>query len=403
MLNTGYLQIFKMRNQMKNKLLVLAYLLLFTPMFAFGDGPIRVIFRYDDFLLAPSALSDSLLAIFRKNGVPLCVSIIPFDSSGNLINKIDSGKISDLILRMNSNELEIALHGYNHENHVKKARFSKSTYSEFATVPYELQYNRLEAGKKAIDSILRTNVRIFVPPFNTYDKNTLIALEKLKFEIISGQRQGTTEGNSLSYMPATIEDFSELPAVLKKYGNKDVTVIVYFHPYSFKGHGSRYSKDMSRLISTVQLDQMLNSLKNQNVRFSTFTDLSGKYNFSAAALNSNTFRYNLLKKVLNYFKLFDAGVFTSKFPSSVNILLVTGNILMHLLSFFLVFAFTGLILRLINPKLPVTLILLFLLLIPVAVFLFYIRNDFSFGIISAMVLVNICAVFLGIFRKYSNA
>jgi hypothetical protein len=387
---------------MRKRFITLAYLFLLTSSIIKANGPVKVLFRYDDFLLAPSALSDSLLSIFRKNGIPLCISIIPYNNEGNLINKIDSDKISDLISRINNKEIEVALHGYNHVNHIKHAFFCKSTYSEFATIGYEQQYIQISAGKRVIDSLLKRDIKIFVPPFNTYDMNTLRALENLKFEIISGSRQGTSRGGPLKYMPATLEDFSDLPSVIEKNKDKDVTIIIYFHPYSFKGSASKYSKDLTKLISTVQLDEMLQWLKKKNVSFTAFSDLTEKYDFSSSEFQANAFKYNLLKKALNYLKIYDYGIFTHRFSNAVNVLLIIGNLLLHIISFLLVFAIMNYFLKIFNPRMSIIVTLLLICMVPVLFFLLYIRNDYSFCMILALLLVNLIAVFLSVWNRYKT-
>ena len=363
-------------------------------------GETKIVFRYDDFQLIPSWLSDSLLNIFQKNNVPLCIGIIPFDRSGSFINELKSEQINDLRSRIQKNEIEVALHGFNHLNNLKASFLSKATYSEFATVNFEKQYEKLAKGKNTLDTLLKTNTRVFVPPFNTYDNNTIRGLEDLGFEIISGTMQGTSNSDLIKYIPVTYEDFSELPEIIKKYKNDDVTIILYFHPYTFKGGSSEYSNNLSELISIDQLDTLLNWTKKQNVSFYTFSELAKTENFNRVLFKANSLKYNLLKKILNKLKLYRYGVYSTLEFHKWNVGLIIGNILLHLLSFIFVYYVIYFLIKILHHGLKLVLILMGICSVPLLIYLFYIRNDFSFGIILILLMVNLTALILSIKRAY---
>ena len=108
---------------MKNKFLAIISI-LFLNMFSV-HGEIKMVFRYDDYLLMPSKLNDSILYIFQKNNIPLCVGIIPFDNNNTVINSLNQDQINDLISRIQRKEIEVALHGYNHNNNAHVSFFTK--------------------------------------------------------------------------------------------------------------------------------------------------------------------------------------------------------------------------------------------------------------------------------------
>jgi peptidoglycan/xylan/chitin deacetylase (PgdA/CDA1 family) len=368
-----------------------------------GQGEIKMVFRYDDYLLIPSKLSDSLMYIFRKNNIPLCLGTIPFDSSGSFINKLNPDELNDLRSRIQRNEIEVALHGWNHINELRPPFLGKISYSEFASLDYEKQYKKLATGKKVLDSVLQINTRVYIPTFNTYDNNTLTALEDLKFEVISGVLKGvTSKSNTLKYIPATYEDFSELPEIVENSKGSDVSIIIYFHPYSFRESSSGSTKDLSKLITISQLDTLLNWIKKQNVSFYTFSDLAKRENFDETGFQANSLRYNMLKKILNKLRIYRYGVYSNMEFQNRNILLIIGNIILHVLSFLFVYFLVCFIIKFLSPSLKKILIFLAICSVTLFVYLIYIRNDFSFEIILIIVLVNVIALVSGILRMYKS-
>lgn len=128
------------------------------------------------------------------------------------------------------------MHGFNHnDNELGKGSFLiNPVASEFARLEYNNQFKRINKAKKSIDSLLNINVNIFIPPFDSYDDNTLKVLDSLKFGIISASMDGSSSSDKISYIPFTINDLNELPKIVKKYQYDNLTIVVLMHPYSFK-------------------------------------------------------------------------------------------------------------------------------------------------------------------------
>jgi hypothetical protein len=381
------------------KLLPFIFLIFFSSLLTSNGEGVKIVFRYDDYLLIPSQLSDSLLSTFSRHKIPLCIGIIPFDASGKFLNRFDSLQISGLRDRIKKGEVEVALHGFNHQNQLKPGHFSKSTFSEFATVPYRDQLNKLSTGKHFLDSLLGSDIKVFVPPFNTYDDNTLKVLESLGFEVISGSRQGSSNGEIIKFIPATHEDFAGLTAIIEKNRGKDVSIIVYFHPYTFKGDSAGTASGLSGKITMKELDSILSRLNKTDVSFYSFRGLSGNGSYGSTSFRNNSMKYNLTEKTLNYVKLYSYGTISSSGSDSTSILLKVINILLHILVFVLVFFLAGFLLKILNPGIKPVLVFLLVCLIPIAVFLVYIRNDFSFGMIVIMLLVIFSALIVSILNK----
>lgn len=387
---------------MKKKILPFFLLIFFNSLLAGNADGVKVVFRYDDFLLKPSPLNDSLLNTFARNNIPLCIGIVPFDTSGNFLNGLDSAQISALRSRISRGEVEVALHGFNHRNHLKPGRFTKSTYSEWAEMQYDDQVKKLSYGKNILDSVLGTNIKVFVPPFNTYDDNTLKALETLGFEIVSGSRQGSSNGQTIQFIPSTYEDFSSLSEIIEKNRDNDVSVIVYFHPYTFKGGSDKYSTREEGNMSLEDLDSLLAKLNSANTSFFSFSGLAETGDFNSGSFRNNTMKYNLLKKTLLYTKLYNYGTLRSSGSTGTDNALTAANILLHILIFLITFSLTGLFLKIFHPEITTVLVLLILWLVPVSAYLVYIRNDFSFGMVVIMLLVIFSSLISAILWKYTG-
>lgn len=136
------------------------------------------------------------------------------------------------------------------------------------------------------------------------------------------------------------------------------------------------------------------------MNFYTFSDLAKTGNFDNTLYQANSLKYNLLKKVLNKLKLYRYGVYSTLEFHQRNKVLIFGNIILHLLSFLFVYFFVYYFIKILRPGLKTVLILLGIFSIPVLIYLYYIRNDFSFGMILIILLVNLIALIFSLLRIY---
>ena len=101
----------------------------------------------------------------------------------------------------------IAQHGYEHKYDSQlRGIYGTSANSEFAGHSYEIQFNKLNKGKKILEkeSIWEP---IFMAPGHSFDKETIIALKKLGFsKILDG----------LSFNPYTIDNLIFIPQFSSK-------------------------------------------------------------------------------------------------------------------------------------------------------------------------------------------
>ena len=80
------------------------------------DQNLKIVFRFDDYQLESTKFYDSLFYTFQKNNIPLCLGIIPFNTNGLIYNEMNPEQLANLKFRIKQGEIEIALHGFNHNN-----------------------------------------------------------------------------------------------------------------------------------------------------------------------------------------------------------------------------------------------------------------------------------------------
>lgn len=207
---------------------------------------ITVVFRYDDYGNATSRLDfdAKLIAALREHGVPATFSVIPFERKKcegedyyclvpKKVLPLGSGKLLLLADAIEEGLIEVALHGYLHRE-VKPGR----PWTEFAGVALAEQERRIAAGKFLLDNTLGTPVTLFVPPFNSYDGNTIRVLEKLGFQALSAGGMPVPAGTSgLRFLPVTCERILDLrDAVESARGSAETAAVVVamLHPHDFR-------------------------------------------------------------------------------------------------------------------------------------------------------------------------
>jgi len=137
------------------------------------------------------------------------------------------------ILRIGVNQglIDVALHGYSHQSH------QATDYSELSGLDYEQQFGLILDAKKFLEKLIGTPVNIFAPPWNSYDENTLSALEDIGFSILTAGRDGPAKQNSrLKFIPSTCSLKRLLNAVKEARKSKIITrpiIVVLLHEFEF--------------------------------------------------------------------------------------------------------------------------------------------------------------------------
>jgi hypothetical protein len=164
--------------------------------------------------------------------------------------------------------LDIAQHGYTHQDN------NPAQSSEFSGLDYETQYEELLKGKSYLEGIFNTPIATFLPPWNTYDTNTLRALEELKFSTISAYKNGDViETSRLNFIPWTcfLSDLKTAVPAARKISYSQPLIVVIIHAYDF------VEDDKSRGFTTVQeFSDLMNWLASQDdVKIESISQATG--------------------------------------------------------------------------------------------------------------------------------
>ncbi len=219
--------------------LVLIVLCLFINVPVAANDPqkkvITFILRYDDYSVdSNTELEVKLLDALQKYNIPATFAVIPYiyeeASPGSPPQPLSQAKADMLKVAMKADILEVAQHGYTHQ-----PNSPQGNATEFAGLDYASQRQKIAEGKTFLEGILNTKIATFVPPYNSYDLNTLQALEDLGFNTISASTNGIAQKASrLTFLPKTCGILDIQKAVIDARQDNQPIIIVLFHPTDFR-------------------------------------------------------------------------------------------------------------------------------------------------------------------------
>lgn len=129
--------------------------------------------------------------------------------------------------------LEAALHGYCHQ---AVGKTDNGTYSEFSGLDYTVQLKKITDGKNLLEEMLKIKTDTFIPPWNSYDSNTIKALEMADFKYLSADITGIIkEPSRIKYLPmtTTLLDLSDAVKRAREVSSTHPIIIAFFHPFEF--------------------------------------------------------------------------------------------------------------------------------------------------------------------------
>lgn len=202
---------------------------------------IRVALRFDD----PSPIShreveEGVIAALAENDARATFAVIPFKDTPAGRLAVDANNGSHLLAAHRAGVVEIALHGHSHLHLSPGAK-----PSEFSGVSAERQASLLAEAAGHLRVVFgEGSLSGFVPPFNSYDASTLLAVEHLGFRYLSaGWKNPEGYHGGLSIMPPTCK-FAQLESAIdeaRRYARFAPIVIMVLHHYEFRencGDGS---------------------------------------------------------------------------------------------------------------------------------------------------------------------
>lgn len=265
-----------------------------------------IVVRYDDFspispYEGPPRKIDTerrLFELAKRLGGRVSVGVIPFPVSGLTPVRVPSeltvrdswaAEEADPWLKLlrdavDEGVVEPALHGLEH----RRTTAAGHRPGEFRGRPRAWQLDSLRAGRDAIATALHKTVRVFVPPWNSWDAATISALEELDFEVLSPDQHHAEAGSQqVRFLPQCTADPAEALSVMQGAANPDGSVLVLVtHPFDFEtkdGAGEvyfqrieevfRFAQDSSAWASVGFLDLPVESTSVWSERFKSVVDL----------------------------------------------------------------------------------------------------------------------------------
>jgi hypothetical protein len=199
---------------------------------------VNIVFRLDDFSAVSSTdIERRIIGLFREHRAAVTLGVIPFvcaqdiaDPSRQSPLPLPADKVEILRAGVEDGTIDVALHGYSHQTAGVSAK------TEFAGLVYGDQLEKLARGKAALEKASGSPVRIFIPPWNSYDLNTIQALDQLQINIISaGWNGAAAPQTSLRFLPATTDIMHLFDAVAAARRSPDTQplIVALFHLYDF--------------------------------------------------------------------------------------------------------------------------------------------------------------------------
>jgi len=161
--------------------------------------------------------------------------------------------------------MDAAQHGYSHQTLQSKPG---GWHTSYAGLDYDSQLYKIRSGKVFLDKILDTKIATFIPPFNSYDTNTLRALEKLDFQCISANLSGETAATTpLKILPATcsLAQLKEAIHYARKIIDSHPMICVMFHQYDFvETENNIEAEKIVHKMSLKEFDDLVAWITSQN-------------------------------------------------------------------------------------------------------------------------------------------
>lgn len=204
------------------------------------EKQITVVFRFDDYSSRSSTdFEVKLIDTFKKYNIHCTFGVIPYivsdvhDPRPQDVVPLNQMKTTILKNAIEAGILEVALHGYSHQT---IREIGDGWYTEFFGLDYNSQVEKIAKGKIYLGEILGTRIVTFIPPWNSYDFNTIHAIEKLGFKSISADKYGdASESSPIKFLPAT-SDLLHLRDAIKsarRISSIYSIIVVLFHVYDF--------------------------------------------------------------------------------------------------------------------------------------------------------------------------
>lgn len=225
---------------------------------------ITVIFRLDD----PSEISDhklekKIIELFHRYDAVITFAVIPFHFRNNKHHALTVKSIKHILMAEQSGIVEIAQHGF---AHIDNTHNTDNKKSEFVSLPYYDQEEKVIKGKKIIDEIFQHEIKGFVPPFNSFDENTLKILMLQGFSYVSaGWDAPETQLSNVSIIPRTcsLKDAQQTLKEAKILRKLSPIIVIVLHHDDFEEYcNADNSPDHPSFTNLTKLELLLQVITN---------------------------------------------------------------------------------------------------------------------------------------------
>ena len=212
-----------------------------------AKSSVSVIFRYDDLDLSTEGRSPretfaaAVVKVFVDAGAPLVLGTTPSPRGDFAMiepeNDVtwDAAGLPSLpdMVKAHPDLLEVTLHGYTHEDLGRAAKGR----SEFEGQPIDEQRRRIRQGIEAFQKQWGFRPRTFVPPYSTFDENTVRALRDEGIDILFGGDvfPDRTRCDGIPFVPSLAHLYDVEDVVRAVCASESSAVVALcFHRYNLK-------------------------------------------------------------------------------------------------------------------------------------------------------------------------
>lgn len=222
------------------------------------EKTVTVVLRYDDYGPASdTAVERGMLESLARHGLSCVFGVVPFttaDATGGGQSLSAHGEKAALLRQaVDDGTVEAALHGCTHQRLTERGPGSKPT--EFAGRGYETQLALILRGKRELEACTGRAPGCFIPPFNSYDAETVWALERAGIGCLSASMFGPVpERTAMRFLPQTCSLTQMRAAVEAARAGKDARplVVPLFHEFDFVENSAQRGR-----VSLEQFDELM--------------------------------------------------------------------------------------------------------------------------------------------------
>ncbi|MBW2973147.1 DUF2334 domain-containing protein [Candidatus Woesearchaeota archaeon] len=202
---------------------------------------------------------NALKNIFTKYKIRPILGVIPKDKRARILNpNKNKEKLWKELNFAKKERWTIAQHGYIHTTEGTGGTLKINNYGEFGGLPYTYQLEKIKKGKKILEKE-GFKPDIFIAPAHSFDKNTLKALKKENFRIVSdGAGFYPFKKDNLLFVPVIIWHAREFPFGI---------ITICLHPDEFTDKGL---KKLEKFIiknrrKITNIDAVINKFNKTNI------------------------------------------------------------------------------------------------------------------------------------------